>query len=94
MYAQAAVIAQMARDEKVSGIRGQVLNIPVTCHPDHFPADQFEFGSWGQNKDASVVDAPKMCWFWDQYISPADASHAYASPLLAKDLSGLPPARE
>lgn len=88
----AAVLAQMARDEKVSGVLGQVLNIPVTCHPAVFPAKEFEYGSWDQNKDASIIDAPKMQWLWDKYVSEADAANPYASPLLAKDLSGLPPA--
>jgi acetyl esterase/lipase len=86
------VLAQKARDEKVSGVIGQVLNIPVTCHPKHFPTDKYEYGSYVQNKDASVVDSPKMDWFWDQYASADKATDAYASPLLAKDLSGLPPA--
>ncbi|KAK4989958.1 hypothetical protein LTR50_002869 [Elasticomyces elasticus] len=87
----ASVLAQMVRDEKVSGIVGQVLNIPVTCHPKHFPADKYEYGSYQQNKDASVIDAPKMDWFWEQYLPNATAE-PYASPLLAKDLSGLAPA--
>lgn len=84
----------MAREEKVSGILGQVLNIPVTCHPQHFPTEKYEYGSYDQNKDASVVDAPRMDWFWDRYISASEAANPYASPLLAKDLSDLPPACE
>jgi acetyl esterase/lipase len=87
---QAAVLAQMARDEKVTGVIGQVLNIPVTCHPKLFPSSAYEYFSYSQNKDASVVDAPKMDWFWDQYM-PEPKPDSYASPLLAKDLSGLPP---
>ncbi|PVH71235.1 lipase [Cadophora sp. DSE1049] len=88
----AAVLALMARDKKVTGIIGQVLNIPVTCYPEYFPTDQYEYGSWNQNQDASIINAPKMQWFWDQYISSGDAKDPYASPLLAKDLSGLLPA--
>jgi acetyl esterase/lipase len=81
----------MARDEKVTGVIGQVLNIPVTCHPNHFPHDQFELASYQQNADGSVVDTPKMLWFWDQYL-PDATPDVYASPLLAKDLQNLPPA--
>jgi acetyl esterase/lipase len=77
----------------VSGIVGQILNIPVTCHPDLFPTDKYESGSFEQNKDSSVVDAPRMKWFWQQYL-PSPTPEVYASPLLAKDLSNLPPARE
>ncbi|RFU28432.1 hypothetical protein B7463_g7921, partial [Scytalidium lignicola] len=87
----AAVLAQMTRNEKVSGVLGQVLNIPVTCHPKHFPADKYEYGSYQQNKDSSIVDAPKMDWFWDQYLPEATAE-VYASPLLEENLKGLPPA--
>lgn len=90
---QAAVLALKARDEKVSGIIGQILNIPVTCHPDVFPKDKYEYGSYDQNKDASVVDAPKMNWFWEQYM-PKIVPDAYAHPLLAKSHAELPPARE
>jgi acetyl esterase len=33
-----------------------------------------------------------MKWFWKKYLSvPADAENPYASPLRAKDLTGLPP---
>jgi acetyl esterase/lipase len=81
----------MTRDERVSGVIGQILNIPVTCHPAFFPKSKYEYFSYSQNKDASVIDAPKMDWFWDQYM-PEPEPEAYASPLIAKDLSGLPPA--
>ena len=83
----------MARDEKVSGIIGQILNIPVTCHPDVFPRDKYEYGSYEQNKDASVVDAPKMNWFWEQYM-PRIEPDVYAHPLLAESHAKLPPARK
>jgi len=92
---QAAVLALKARDEGLTGIIGQVLNIPATCHPAHFPAEKYEYGSFAQNKNATLVDAPKMLWFWEQYIPSTEqekGKEAYASPLLADDLSGLPPA--
>jgi hypothetical protein len=82
----------MTRNEKVSGVLGQVLNIPVTCHPKHFPSDKYEYGSYQQNKDSSIVDAPKMDWFWDQYL-PEDTAEVYASPLLEDNLKDLPSAR-
>jgi len=75
----------------VTGIVGQVLNIPVTCHPKHFPKDKYEYTSYEQNKNASVIDGPRMLWFWDQYLPNAEPE-VYASPLLRKSLKGLPPA--
>ena len=34
-----------------------------------------------------------MKWYWKQYLSSeADAANPYAAPLVAKDLSGQPPA--
>jgi acetyl esterase/lipase len=81
----------MTRDNGVTGVIGQILNIPVTCHPKLFPSDKYEYGSYQQNKDASIVDAPKMEWFWNQYLPNADPE-VYASPLLAEDFTNLPPA--
>jgi acetyl esterase len=34
-----------------------------------------------------------MEWYWDHYLNqPQDGQHPYASPLLAEDLTNLPPA--
>ncbi|VUC23915.1 unnamed protein product [Clonostachys rosea] len=88
---QSAVIAQMARDEGISGIIGQVLNIPVTCHPDFFPAAKYEYFSYEQNADAPIVSAARMRWFWNNYL-PTPEANPKSSPLLSGDLSNLPPA--
>jgi hypothetical protein len=53
-----------ARDEGVSGIIGQILRIPVTCHPDFYPTDKYELASWEQNKDASGLSVERMLYFW------------------------------
>ncbi|KIW49904.1 hypothetical protein PV05_11539 [Exophiala xenobiotica] len=87
----AAVMAQRARDEGLQGVIGQVLNIPVTCHPELFPKDKYKYTSFQENFNAPIIDVPKMTWFWNQYLPDVtvDARH---SPLLAKSLEGLPPA--
>ncbi|KAK5297844.1 hypothetical protein LTR99_008247 [Exophiala xenobiotica] len=87
----AAVMAQRARDEGLQGVIGQVLNIPVTCHPELFPKDKYKYTSFQENWNAPIIDGPKMTWFWNQYVPDVtvDARH---SPLLAKSLEGLPPA--
>lgn len=73
------------------GIIGQVLNIPVTCHPDHFPVSKYEYNSYRQNAFAPIVNASRMRLFWKNYLPNAEADPR-ASPLLASSLAGLPPA--
>ncbi|KIV81006.1 hypothetical protein PV11_08460 [Exophiala sideris] len=90
------VLVLKARAENVTGILGQVLNIPVTCHPKHFPTRKYHYHSYTQNANAPIVDAWKMNWFWNQYLSACDedvASDPSVSPLLAstKALTELPP---
>lgn len=80
----------MARDEGISGILAQVLSFPVTCHPKFFPKDKYEYGSYQQNHDASIVTSIRLEWFTDQYIDPTDDWRF--SPLLAPSLKDLPPA--
>ncbi|KAJ9145078.1 Lipase esterase family protein [Pleurostoma richardsiae] len=85
------VLAHIARDEGISGIIGQVLNIPVTCHPDHFPLSKYEYESYEQNAHSPLVTAERMRLFWNNYLPRAEADPR-ASPLLATSLAGLPPA--
>lgn len=88
----ATIIAMKARDAGLTGIRGQVLNFPVTCHPKFFPSDKYEYGSYQQNHDASVVSLLKMEFFLDQYL-PDPKPETDHSPLLAESLKGMAPAR-
>jgi acetyl esterase/lipase len=81
----AAVTAQLARDHGGPALRGQLLLTPVTDgsrqHQSHL-----------DNADGYILTKSLMEWFWNHYADPTDRSHAKASPLLAADLSGLPPA--
>ncbi|KAH7385685.1 lipase esterase family protein [Pyrenochaeta sp. MPI-SDFR-AT-0127] len=86
----ATVLAHIMRDEGVQGVIGQILNIPVTCHPDHFPHAQYEGGSYEQNAFAPIVNASTMRLFWNNYLPNVD-THYWASPLLSTSLAGLPP---
>ncbi|EFX06321.1 lipase esterase family protein [Grosmannia clavigera kw1407] len=88
---QAAALSHIARDEGIGGIIGQVLNIPVTCHPDHFPTSKYEYHSFEQNAGSPIVNAFRMRKFWGFYLPTADAN-PLASPLLSKSFTGLPPA--
>ncbi len=82
-----AVVSQMARDRGGPAIAAQVLHVPVTDHNyDDYP-------SYSDNAEGYLLTRASMIWFWDHYL-PSDAAgqEAYASPLRAADLSGLPPA--
>jgi acetyl esterase/lipase len=81
----AAVVCQTARDSGGPEIVGQMLLCPVTD-------SDFERQSYIDNADGYVLTAPLMKWFWDHYADPADRTNPKASPLLATDLSNLPPA--
>ena len=46
-----------------------------------------------ENGEGYLLTSAAMEWFGEHYLSdPAQAQEPYASPLLADDLSGLPPA--
>lgn len=82
----AAAVALRARDEKGPGIKFQLLVYPVTHH-------DFGTGSYSDNADGYLLTRSMMDWFWNHYVRDAnDSKNPYVSPLLAKDLSGLPAA--
>ncbi len=96
---QAAALAIKARDAGLTGIIGQHLSIPVTCHPRFFPVAQLIHGplellSWQQNRDAPLVDAVRMETFWDLYVGTEPGPDPLHSPLLCRDLRALPPTSE
>jgi acetyl esterase len=82
----AAVVSLMARDRGGPSLAFQLLVYPVT-------ARDFDTGSYQQNGEGFALTTDAMKWYWDLYLrDDADASDQHAAPLLAKDLSGLPPA--
>jgi acetyl esterase len=83
----AAAVSLMARDRGGPKIAYQLLIYPVTNR-------DFTTRSYQENADDYLLTRNAMIWFWDHYLArPEDAWNAYAAPLLAADLSGLPPAR-
>ncbi|MBB6730627.1 alpha/beta hydrolase [Cohnella sp. CBP 2801] len=82
----AAVVSLMARDKGRSFIKFQLLVNPVARH-------SFETDSYRENAEGYGLTADAMRWFWGHYLeNEQDGLNPYASPLLAADLSGLPPA--
>ena len=82
----AAACCLMARDRQSVEIAQQVLIYPVTDH-------NFERPSYIENAEGYMLTRHSMQWFWEQYVpSMDDRSHAYASPMRAESLAGLPAA--
>jgi acetyl esterase len=81
-----AVVAQRGRDEGGPAIALQVLVYPVTDH-------DLDNASYTDPANQLMLSRDSMIWFWDHYApDPATRANADASPLRARDLSGLPPA--
>jgi acetyl esterase len=56
-------------------------------------AQSFDTISYKDNAEGFGLTAETMHWFWNNYLAKdQDGLHPYASPLLAADLTGLPPA--
>jgi acetyl esterase/lipase len=81
----AAVVCRLARDQGGPTIRAQVLITPATDGAG-VHASRIE------NAEGYVLTDPMIRWFWDQYADLDDRADPRASPMLASDLSGLPPA--
>jgi acetyl esterase len=83
----AAAAALRLRDEGGPPLCGQLLIYPVTDY--HTPGTT----SYEQNAEGYGLTRDTMVWFWDHYLNePSEAANPLASPLRARDLSGLPPA--
>ncbi|PGG96713.1 hypothetical protein AJ79_09483 [Helicocarpus griseus UAMH5409] len=87
----AACLALKARDEGITGIIGQVLNMPMICHPDFFPQDKYEYKSWFENEEEAVASAARALFHWNLYL-PEKKPEVYANPILAESHANLPPA--
>ena len=83
----AAVIALQSRDESGPAIALQVMVYPVT------DLSSFDTPSYREFADGYYLTKSEMEWFRGHYLArPGDARCSHASPLLAPDLRGLPPA--
>lgn len=82
----AAVVALMAKDKGGPSISYQMLIYPVTNH-------NYDTQSYKDNAEGYFLTKSTMEWFWNHYLRiEEDGKNPYASPLLAEDVSGLPPA--
>jgi acetyl esterase len=82
----ATVVALMARERGGPSLVHQVLIYPVTDHA-------FDTPSYVENATGYVLTLDGMRWFWSHYLArDSQGQEAYASPLRAPTLAGLPPA--
>ncbi|KUL35014.1 hypothetical protein ADL22_28790 [Streptomyces sp. NRRL F-4489] len=82
----AAAVTLMARDRGGPPLAAQLLVYPVLDH-------RLQGASATAYATGFFHTTAHMRWYWDQYLGPdGDRDHPYASPGLAGDLSGLPPA--
>lgn len=82
----AAVVSLMARDQGGPSLVYQVLIYPVTDARGQAP-------SITENGDGYLLTKETMLWFTQHYLHNDDEKlNPLASPLLASDLSNLPPA--
>ncbi|MBA3303964.1 MAG: alpha/beta hydrolase [Acidimicrobiia bacterium] len=82
----AASTCLLARDRGGPALAFQLLVYPATDHAYAFP-------SCTENGEGYFLTLDAMRWFSAHYLSePGDGKDPLASPLLAEDLSGLPPA--
>jgi acetyl esterase len=72
---------------------GPRLSAQVLLYPCLAAARTTAFGSYRQYADGPLMTRAEMEWFWGHYLrTEADEQDPRAAPLLAADLSGLPPA--
>lgn len=81
----AAVTALRARDQNGPAIALQILEVPALDLT--WKTNLSEYGKGYLLEEAELVEIGQ-----DYFADPDDALNPYASPLLAEDLSGLPPA--
>lgn len=81
-----AVVCQRAKEEDRPKIAAQLLMFPMTQHGGAF-ASLREFAA------GYLLDKQTLDWFFGNYVpAGTDPNDARLSPLLADDVSGLPPA--
>ncbi|RDI70114.1 alpha/beta hydrolase [Halopelagius longus] len=82
----AAAVALSFRDFDGPALERQLLIYPATEHA-------FDTPSHEENASGYYLERADSRWFWNHYLGDElDGKHPYASPLRARDLSGLPPA--
>lgn len=81
-----AVVCLMTRDRKGPPVTAQVVHTACLT-------DVLDSSSYHEHANSPGLDGPSMDGYWTNYLGDSRPSQEdYATPLKAKDLSGLPPA--
>ena len=84
----AAAVTIAARDRNGPAIDAQALIYPAVAAPG-----VHAFESHVENAEGYFLERESIAWFYERYLDDAaDRRNAFVAPLLARDLSGLPPA--
>ena len=84
-----AGVTLLARDRQ----DGPDVDRQLLVYPAVAPGDHDERRSFRENAEGYFLEADEMEWFTDCYVrDEIHARNEYLAPLLARDLSGLPPA--
>ncbi|WP_435077463.1 alpha/beta hydrolase [Halococcus sp. AFM35] len=84
----AAAVTLAARDRDGPELRHQSLVYPSVNSPT-----VKQFDSYEENAEGYLLELESAEWYYERYLQhPTDARNEYAAPLLARDLSTLPPA--
>lgn len=82
----AAVVSLLARDRGAPDLAAQVLIYPNTDY-------RGDTESMRDGTDPALFNRHSVAWYWNHYLSaPEDGLSPLVSPLLAEDVSDLPPA--
>ena len=84
----ATAVTFMLRDRKdLPSLTGQILLYPATAYYDPPTVSYIE------NSEGYGLTRNAMIWYWDHYLNDrSEATNPLVAPLLAPDLSHLPPA--
>lgn len=68
------------------------LRALVLLYPSLHPARSSPYASYRRCAEGPLLTVREMAWFWDHYLrTPEDGADPRAAPVLAEDLTGLPP---
>ena len=83
-----AAVTLLARDQGGPDLCHQSLIYPAVASPALHHFDSYE-----ENGEGYLLEMANIEWYYERYVPRAtDARNEYAAPLLARDLSNLPPA--